>query len=286
MTILVTGGTGQVGTELVAKLLAQRAPLRVLVRQPGRALPPGAQPAPGDLRDAASLDSAMAGAEALFLLTPLSETETQEGLNAVAAARRAGIRRIVYLGIHRIEEGRHIPHFASKLPVIDAIRASGLNWTLIEPNNFFQNDLGMADAILRHGVYPQPIGGIGLSRVDVRDIAEAATVALLQEGHAGQRYPLVGPEILTGEAVAAAYARALGRPVAYGGDDLDAWDAALRDVLPGWLLHDLRIMYEFFQSRGLAATPEELAACTAILGHPPRALDSFIGEVFHRATKA
>ena len=106
--------------------------------------------------------------------------------------------------------------------------------TILRPNNFYQNDYWFKDVLLQHGVYPQPIGDVGLHRVDVRDIAEAAAVALTTSGHEGQTYDLVGPEAHTGESTAQAWARALGRPIVYGGNDLEAWEKQSLQYMPDW----------------------------------------------------
>lgn len=288
MRILVTGGTGKVGREATARLIERGLVPRLLLR-PGRAPVPGTEPAWGDLLDTPSLAAACQGVDRVFLITPLDPAETAAGLNMVAAARAAGVRRLVFLGIHRIEAGAHIPHFASKLPIMAALRDSGLEWTVIEPNNFFQNDLEMAPA-LAAGIYPQPLGAIGLSRVDTGDIAEAAVRALLDDGFAGRRLPLVGPRVLSGAAVAATYAGALGRAIHYAGDDLTAWNTAMKPVLPAWLRHDLAVMYGYFQACGLAASAEELALTRAVLGRAPRDLADFastaFGETLHRPVAA
>ncbi|MFQ5584803.1 MAG: NAD-dependent epimerase/dehydratase family protein, partial [Calditrichia bacterium] len=58
----------------------------------------------------------------------------------------------------------------------------------------------------------------------------------------------------------------------------DAWAEQVRQMMPEWLVHDLRIMYEHFQQHGLKFTDEELARQKKILGHAPRTYDSFVGE--------
>ncbi len=283
---LVIGGTGTVGGQVVRELLARGEQVRVLTRSTARiaVLPSGADGVVGDLTEPESLDRAFDGIETLFLATPLSPTETDEGLTAVAAAQAAGVRRIVYMTVHRLLDGWHIPHFRSKFPVIEAIRRSGLEFTLLEPNNFYQNDLSMAEAIVKAGVYPQPLGSIGLHRVDVRDIAEAAVNALLQPGHAGEIYPLAGPDRLTGPGTAEIYGRLLGREVRYGGDDLDAWAAQVKALMPDWMVADLVEMYGHFQDSGLLASDREIERTAAILGHPPRSFESFVVQVFVPAT--
>jgi uncharacterized protein YbjT (DUF2867 family) len=284
MTILVVGGTGMVGAEAVRQLAARGARVRVMTRSAERAaaLPKGVEGVVGDLAEPESLAAAFAGATGLLLITALSPAETRHGLAAVEAAKAVGVRHVVYMTVHRLEEGRDIPHFASKIPVVQAIKDSGLAYTFLEPNNFYQNDLWFEAAITRLGFYPQPLGPVGLSRVDVRDIAEAAANALTQPGHEGRAYPLVGPEALTGAMVAEVFGRHLRREVRYGGDDLDAWAEEARETMPEWLVHDLKIMYRHFIEHGLLATERDLARCQEILAHPPRTFEPFVAEVVAR----
>ena len=280
MSTLIIGGTGTVGSQVVRLAVAHKVRVRVLTRSAdkGSQMPKGAEAVVGDLGRAATLRNAFEGVTSVFMTTPLSQTETEEGLAAVGAAEDAGVRRFVYMTIHRLESAVQIPHFVSKLPVVAAVKASGMEYTFLEPNNFYQNDMWFKDAIEKHGLYPQPIGGIGVSRVDVRDIADAALAALTTEGHAGQSYPLVGPEALTGKTTAEIWSRHAGREVRYGGDDLDAWAAQARQMLPEWMVHDVRIMYEHFQTKGLAATPAELIRQKTILGHAPRSYEEYVKE--------
>jgi len=88
------------------------------------------------------------------------------------------------------------------------------------------------DAI-RAGVYPQPVGNIGINCVDVRDIAEAAAIALTQPGHSGKTYSVVGPRAWTGAGISEMLSRHLGKPVVYTGNDLKAWAAAMRPFHAG-----------------------------------------------------
>lgn len=287
MTVLVIGGTGTVGGEIVRRLATEGAPVRVMVRsaEKAAALPGSVEGVVGDLARPESLGQAFAGADTVFLLTPLSETETQEGLAAVDAAKAAGARRLVHMSVYRAAEAQQIPHFRSKVPIEEAVAASGIAFTILRPCTFYQNDLWYQEAIFQHGVYPQPIGHVGVSSVDVRDIADAAVNALLRPGHEGQTCPLVGPEALTGPRIAEAYGRHLGREVHYTGDDLDAFAAGARRMMPEWMVEDLMIMYRHFLDHGLAAPPEDVERSAQLVGHAPRSLDTFIGEVFIPAVR-
>ncbi len=276
MNILVTGGTGTVGRE-VSRLLAEHgADFRILTRDPAKAGPRGVA---GDLRNPESLRTAFRGVDRLFLLTPLAEDETEQGLAAVRAAKEANVRRIVYLSVHNVERAPHLPHFQSKIRIQKALSDSGIPFTLIMPNNFYQNDLWWKTAMLEHGLYSQPLGSRGVSRVDVRDIGEASARALLESGHEGKAYPLVGPEALTGEDVAGFWQRALGRPVRYAGDDLAQYEMSHRDAMPPWLLADFREMYRYFQDRGFRASASDFAEQEKILGHAPRPFGLYVGRL-------
>ena len=281
MQILVIGGTGTVGTHVVRELLARKTHLLVLTRSAERAkgLPVGVEVVTGDLLDPGTVRSVFRGVDGVFLLNAVSTTETHEGLMAVNGARMSGVKRLVYMSVHNVEQALHLPHFGAKLPIEAVVKTSGIPYTILRPNNFFQNDYWFRDAILRYGVYPQPIGNVGLSRVDVRDIAEAAAIALTTNGHEGQTYNLVGPHVHTGQSTAEVWSGVLGKTIAYGGNDLDTWERQSLAYLPAWLVFDFKLMYAFFQEKGLKATPADVDRQTRLLGHAPRRFEDFAMEM-------
>ena len=174
---------------------------------------------------------------------------------------------------------------SSKKKIQRAIAGSGMQYTFIMPNNFYQNDENwFREPMLAAGVYPQPFGSAGLSRVDADDIAEAVVRVLLEEGHHGRAYGLVGPDVLTGPQTAEIWSRALGREIRYGGDDLEAWAANVRGAFPDWLLEDLLMMYAFFQAHGVWATQQDLDDTRALLGHEPRSFEAWAVEAAKRWT--
>ena len=220
----------------------------------------------------------MAGVDAVFLLVPVHPEETRLGLNAVAAAKEAKVGRIVYLSVFGAETAPKVPHFIGKVPIEEAVAASGLPFTILRPNYFFQNDEQLAPAIAK-GLYPQPLGEVGVSGIDVDDIADAAVTALTRPGHDGQTIPLVGADLLTGPTVASTYAKHLGHAVRYGGDDLDAWTDSVAEHMPGWLVADLRAMYDHFLRHGLRATDADREATRRVLGREPRRFDDFAARL-------
>ncbi len=216
--------------------------------------------------------------ERLFLLDAVHLSETHKGLAALNEAKKARVQRIVYLSVHNAEIGPYIPHIANKLVIEQALKESRIPYTILRPNNFFQNDYWFKDALLQYSVYPQPIGDIGISRVDVRDIAEAAAIALTEHGHEGKTYAMVGPMPINGHAAAEQWSTNLGKEINYAGNDLDAWEKEALKMLPTWMVYDLRLMYALFQEKGLEATEKELKEVERLLEHPPRSFASFVTE--------
>ncbi|MDQ3481265.1 MAG: NmrA family NAD(P)-binding protein [Actinomycetota bacterium] len=280
MRVLVTGGTGTVGSQVVQALIERGVEVQVLTRNPQKAagLPIGATGVQGDLLDPATVRRVFSDLDGVFLLNAVSQTEAQEALMAISGMRLAKVPHVVYLSVHQVDTAPWLPHFGAKIGVEVALKGSGLPWTILRPDNFFQNDYWYKDVLLQHGVYPQPIGDVGTSRVDVRDIAEAAAVALTTAGHQGQTYDLVGPEVLTGPAIAAAWSKALGRPIKYGGNDLEAWEQQALTYLPNWMAFDFKLMYQHFQAHGLRASAEAIARQTALLGNSARPFEAFASE--------
>ncbi|NOT33071.1 MAG: NmrA family NAD(P)-binding protein [Candidatus Eisenbacteria bacterium] len=280
MKYLVLGATGTVGSQVARELMKQGATVRVLTRNPEKAaaLGPNVETVKGNLLDPASLEGLFKGVDGAFLLNAVGSTECQEGLMAVSAAITQKLARIVYLSVQHADRASYLPHFGSKIGVEHAIERSGIPFTILRPSNFHQNDQWFKDVMLQYGVYPQPLGGTGVSRVDVRDIGEAAAIALTQNGHQGKTYDLVGPRGMTGIETASIWSKALGREIRYGGDDLDAWEKANAPYLSAPMLYDFRLMYLHFQTRGLLATADEVATLTRVLGHAPRDFESFADE--------
>jgi uncharacterized protein YbjT (DUF2867 family) len=281
MTILVTGGTGRIGSQVIDHLATAGADVRVLTRSPEKArLPAGVTTAQGDLSDIDAARAALRGVSTLFLLVPNVPDELTQAIAAMNLARAAGVRGIVYLSVYKGEAYTDVPHFTGKHAVERMIEQRALPATVLRPAYFIQNDLAQKDALLKAGVYGMPIGHKGVAMVDTRDIAEAAATELLRRERAdaplpAETYDLVGPDDLTGPALAALWTGVLGREIGYAGDDLDALEQRARTFAPGWLAYDLRLMVGRYQEDGATATRAARSRLATLLGHPPRSYRAF-----------
>lgn len=272
--ILVTGATGTVGSEVVRQLAASGEKVRALTRNPAAAdLPDGVEVVRGDYDEPGSLAAAMSGAEAAFLVGVLDPGRPGGDPALVAAARAAGVRRVVKLSAIGTGDP-NLGAFATwHMPGEQAVRDSDLVWTILRPSQFAANTLAWVDAV-RAGE-PVPVRtGIGRQgTIDPRDIAEVAVRALLSDDHAGRTYTLTGPAALSEPELAYTLAAVLGRPVAMTEVPMAAVRAALRergmsdDFIDGALSGS-----EFIRSGGNTVLTDDVRE---VLGREPRSFEQW-----------
>ena len=278
MKILVVGGTGNVGSRVVKELLDRQVQVRVLVRKEGTEVPEGVESAVGDLLNPISVEKALDGVDKLYLLNAVTPDELTQGLIAYDLAKKLTLQHVVYHSVYRVDHFKDVPHFCSKFALESALRDFGLPYTVIRPNYFHQNDVMWKDPITKAGVYPAPLGPVGISTVDVRDIAEAAAIALTTPGHEGKVYNLNGPDVISGPGAAAIWSEVLGKKVSYAGHDMDKFEEQMREKAPAWSAFDIRMMFEGYLERGFVAGEGDLEALTTLLGHAPRRYADFALE--------
>ena len=214
-TILVTGATGHVGRPLIDGLLAEGARVRALTRDPAAAgLPPQADVTGGDYATPGVLAGAARGADAVFV--NIGAIRDSLG-DLLAAARDAGVSRIVMLSSTTVrdQDEQEYALGAQHKTAEDAIKASGIDWTILRCGGFATNTLAWADTIRADRVVRAPYGQAAMALIAEQDIAAAAVRTLLDPGHAGQTYYLTGPESLTQIQLAEAIGTAIGQPVRF-----------------------------------------------------------------------
>ncbi|MFI8070157.1 NAD(P)H-binding protein [Streptomyces sp. NPDC086033] len=208
--IVVTGATGNVGRPLVRELLAAGERVTAVSRHSPPENPAGLRHHRGDLAAPQTLKPALDGAEALFLLTSGDFMAQGGNLDGVLEVVRAGgVRRVVLLSSQGVATGDH----PSELE--DAVRRSGLAWTMLRPAGFHSNTLQWAGAVHAQRTVSAPFGDVALPTVDPEDIAQVAAVALRDPGHAGRVHELTGPAPTSPRQQTAAIGDALGEPVRF-----------------------------------------------------------------------
>ncbi len=274
--ILVTGGAGNIGAELVRRLRARNADFAVMTSRPGGA-PAGVAEQVGDFLDPASLRQAFAGVDTLFLLFPLAPDMPRMAANAVAAAKAAGVKHIVRSSGAGADASSEAA-IARVHGEIDAlVSASGIPFTLLLPSSFMQNLVTVYVSAIRSGALYAPRGDGAVAVIDVRDIADVAAEVLANPAaHAGRSYTLTGPENLTDAQMVSAIAREIGRDVRY----IDIPEQAAQDAMTNmgmppkvieWLMSLNHVIKQGWAA-GVSPMVEEIA------GHPPRNFADFVRE--------
>jgi uncharacterized protein YbjT (DUF2867 family) len=278
MKVLAIGGAGHVGSEVVKELVKRKVEVDVVVRKKGTKVSEGANVVVGDLLDPVFLEKALNGIDKLYLLNAVTPDELTQALIAYDLAKRLKVKHIVYHSVFRVDHFKDVPHFASKFALESALHTFDLPFTVIRPNYFNQNDLGLKDPLTKAGIYPTPLGPVGVSTVDVRDIAEATAIALTTAGHEGKTHNLNGPDIVSGPGAAAIWSEVLGKKIEYAGHDMDAFEKQMRDKSPAWSAFDIRMMFQGYIERGFVAGEDDIETLTTLLGHAPRRYIDFARE--------
>ncbi len=209
--ILVTGGTGTLGRHVVPLLRNAGREVRVLSRN-GRPSADGAADGvayvTGDLLKGEGVEHAVAGAEIVLHLAGGPKGDDEATRNLVRAARRAGVKHLVYIsviGADRVPLG----YFGAKLGAERAVAESGLPWTTLRAAQFHDLMLTVMEKMTKMPVMPVP-GGVRLQPVDSREVA-ARLVDLTLGEPAGLVPDLAGPKVYGMADLSRAYLRARGK---------------------------------------------------------------------------
>jgi len=264
--ILITGATGNNGSELLRQLSATGTPTRAFVRDKRKTNPigfPGIEIVEGDFSRPETFMRALDGVDRLFLLIPSSALAEARQCRFVDAARRSGVKHIVKLSQFGADPDSPCRFQRAHGAVEDHIRSSGMDYTFLRPNLFMQGILNFRSTIAFQGVFYACAGTARVSIVDVRDIATMASLALTESGHEGKTYEITGPESLTHVEMAEMLSEVTGRAVSYVEISPDSMRHVLLDLgMSAWQADGVIEDYEAYRrgdSERVTTTVEDVA---------------------------
>lgn len=282
MTILVFGATGNTGSAIVKQLKAKQVGFCVMATSKDKAAAlelSENQIRVGNFDDIPALVAAMTDMTHIYLVMPVHPKTVHWVENVITAAKTAKVQHIVKqsgLNANASAKSQVIRDHAAT----DAlIQASGLDYTLIQPNSFFQNFYGSLPTINGEGRFFLPLGDAKLSLVDIHDVAAVAVAALTEPGHAGKTHLLTGPEALTSAEQATLLSKASGKEITYVDVPKEGLEAALKSYgMDAWQADKLSELLAWFAQGNYDQVSTTIEM---VLGRKPRAFSDFAQELAH-----
>ncbi|THV41875.1 NAD(P)H-binding protein [Glycomyces buryatensis] len=259
-TILVIGATGKVGRRLTEQLRAAGHDVRGVSRRTA---------IPFDWHDASTWGAALEGVSAAYIIPPDEPIPARE---FVTAAANAGVQRLVSQSGRRIhvlvEAAGAGPDDVAMYAMQEALKHSGVEWTVLQANNFNQNfSEGDNLPALLAGELALPLRGTTEPFIDVEDIAAVAVAVLTEDGHSGQIYELSGPESISFEDAVQIIAKAAGKEITFRAEDPEDYVEALKAAgVPEPLIEFLDVMYGVMREGKIADVADGVQA---VLGREP-----------------
>jgi NAD(P)H dehydrogenase (quinone) len=280
--ILVTGAGGKTGKAVLKALVARGATVRAFVRSAAHHAALKAigvhDVEVGEMDDPHAWSRAVRGTSALYHICPnVSPQELSFAKALVAATISHDVRRFVYHSVlHPQIEA--MPHHWAKLRVEEMLFSLGLDVTILQPTAYMQNSLAEWDRMVGDGIYrvPYPVE-TKLSLVDLNDVAEAAALVLMEDGHSGATYELVGTAPMSQIEIAETFGHALHRDVRAEAEPVEAWNHRARSsAMDNYQLETLTKMFQAYARDGLCGNPNVLGW---LLNHPPTSLEAFAARM-------
>ncbi len=253
MKILVTGATGQVGSEVIKKLTSQGIKVLAGVRAPEAMATkdPGVSFVPFDYDVPESIKSALQGVERLFVVLPLHKDMRRYGSRIIEAAKGAGVKLVVNLSCMGADPNAHF-QLGKIHGAVDAdLEESGLPYITLRAAPFMQNYLTLhAEKVKELGKLWVPERESRTSFIDLRDVAAcAASLLTAQNPETRKTYVLTGPAALSNVELAEILSQSTGKSVEYESADIEEYGMALEQIgIPEWNIHMLLSMHRYARS--------------------------------------
>jgi (4-alkanoyl-5-oxo-2,5-dihydrofuran-3-yl)methyl phosphate reductase len=214
--ILITGATGNIGSELLKQLIVKSADVRVVTRDEKKVshLNPAIEAVIGDRQDPTVIKKALQGTDKVFLLPVLIDEKHEADRLLIDEAKRANVDRIVMISSGVLRSNPKNPIGVLHREVELLIEESGIPWTVLRPGGFTSNALRFwADTIKSLATVFNPTGDGKSAPIAPYDIAAVAAVALTAAGHEARTYYLTGPELLSTHDQVNILSKVIGQPI-------------------------------------------------------------------------
>jgi uncharacterized protein YbjT (DUF2867 family) len=283
-SILVTGATGNIGSEVVKQLSSATPAVKIKTgvhsAQNVKKLRDGdrVEVVPIDYNKPETLREALNHVDKLFLLTPDVPNAAELASNLVIEAKKAGIKQIVKQSVMGAALEADVGTMRLHRQVEKFIEQSGIPFTFLRPNEFMQNFINFhSPSIKGNNAFYVPLEDAKVSLVDVRDIAAVAVKSLIDEDkHKNKTYLITGPEALSYHKVAEILSNTMGRKINYVNISDEEARAAMKEIgMSDWLINTVSELSEYFRkgkASEISPTVEE------VTGNKPISFSQFAND--------
>ncbi|MBM7787166.1 NmrA family NAD(P)-binding protein [Tenggerimyces flavus] len=256
--ILVTGATGNVGSNVVRLLRERGHEVREFTRE---------------LTDREAVRKAFDGVDRVFVSTPNHPHQVTWERNLIDAAAAARVERVVKLSANGAAIGSPVAFWDAQGRLEADLLVTGLPAVVLRPTTYLTNLLASAEAVRQTGKLFLPAEDAKVTLIDPYDVAEVAVVALTEDGHTGRNYLLTGPSAVTFHEVAAELSAVLGREIEYVPvPEEGARMGMLESGMPPWFADELLNVFRELR-RGVASAPTDVVR--VLTGREPRTVGDF-----------
>jgi uncharacterized protein YbjT (DUF2867 family) len=279
-TILITGATGTVGSEVVKQLSAKGE--NIIVKAAARSATDNTfenlnrvQVVQLDYDKPDSLAVALKGVDKLFLLTPFQSNMVDLTSNLVSEAKKAKVKYIAKQSVMGADAEPGITPGRLHRQAEKIIEESGIPFTFLRPNFFMQNFVNYYSNLIRsQGAFYMPAGDAKVSFVDVRDIAAVAVKSLINDNQQkGRAYNITGGEALTYGQAAEILSKAVGKKINYVNvTDQDARKGMKDMSMDEWTI---KSMIELFEITRAGYVSEISPIVEQVTGNKPITFSQF-----------
>src|ERR671912_989301 len=276
-SILVTGATGNIGSQVVKQLLSDAPDVSIKaavhssqnvkqVKSDDRV-----KVIQIDYNKAETLREALNGVDKLFLLTPDVPNAADLASNVLIEARKAGIKQIVKQSVMGAALEADVSTMRLHRQVEKFIEQSGIPFTFLRPNEFMQNFINFhSPSIKGNNAFYIPLEDAKVSLVDVRDIAAVAVKSLTDDKYNNKTYLITGPEALSYHQVADILSNATGKKISYVNISGEEARAAMKEMgMNDWTISELA---DYFRKRNAS---EVSSAVEEVTGKKPISFSQF-----------
>lgn len=277
--ILVIGGTGTVGSAVVAELKQNNADYVVLTRNKEKAEELIANDTPtvvGTLGDETAIEDVFENVNTIFLVTSPAENMLDIHKEAINMAVKKGIKKIVRLSAEPVNYNKGLFMYEQHAEADKYLQQSGLEYVILRPHYFMQNLMMHIESVKSQNMFAQYSGDAKIPMIDVRDIAKAAFQTLIKDDFNGQALVLSGPSSISYSDIANSLSSALGRTIEYTDLPYEVQKENFKSYgLPNWQLNSVMKLFKTWEDKNYLKPSRDIELIT---NSKPISIDEFLKD--------